>query len=215
MCIEMNIAAIRMQLWGLLLSLLLMVPTAALCDAQSQTAPPSKEQSRTGKLDADSRAYLELDLAKRTINVRIQKVLLREIPFELVSDSETVAAFAQSWLSDGSAERSVVGAHLLRAADVLSETEMKLIAEEMMVDVSRVQRFRPARMVLLTNDGFVLRAESDSPDARAYRWRQFKDWLRRFWGLLAGWETLDIRLSTEDAMALYGVAETHPAMVLK
>ena len=160
-------------------------------------------------------AYLVLSLKDTTMSVRMGSVILREYHFSILSDSAELHEIRANLASNALDSMIVSAVYLTAAAEVVPGTELEIIAEETKTDPGIIQRYLPGEMVLVTNRGLRVYLSADCPNAQSYRWRQFLELFRRAWHALSGGDSVHLKLSADDALSLYGIAQSNPRLILK
>ena len=155
--------------------------------------------------------YLELDSTRSMIIARMGKVKLRDYPYQVTRDTEKN-------LSDivfPAGTMQVSSVMLLSAEEVLSKTELEVIGEETLLNPKAIQRYVPGVMVLILSDGNLIVIETDCTEPIQYRIEQVKAFVVTLWSALLGKETFRIRMRTDDAMSLMGIARNNPLLIMK
>jgi hypothetical protein len=98
--------------------------------------------------------------------------------------------------------------YLLAAAETIPDLELSVIMEETGLPREKVQRYTPRDLVLTTEQGVRISIHTDCANARSYLFEKVKDLARRTWSALLGRESIEITMSANDALSLWGVART-------
>lgn len=159
--------------------------------------------------------YLILDLTGRRISVVMAGVVLRQYPLQEYADTADLLEASEAWVNPPDSGRTIRRVFLLSAADVIAPTELSVIAEEFRLKEDLVQRYIPARMVLVTNDGLALRIETDVEEAHANICPRVSEAANRLWRTVTGKETLELSLNSNDAASLYATALAAPRIITK
>ena len=157
---------------------------------------------------------LVLNLKHNNISVQLGNIILREYTITVLSDSDSVHDAVAKYNSNQTAVLTIKGVHLISAAEKLSKVEMDIISEETYTTSEKIQRYIPAKMVLEISDGLYIYIEAECPNAQTIRQEQVKDFFRRIWNKLSGNSSIYIRLSSDDAMSLYGISKSEPIILI-
>ncbi len=175
----------------------------------SQVRPPEN------KPVANVQPYLMLDLKRMEMSVRIDGVLLRECAAATIDDSAALKEFTDDWLDNGAEVQTVVRVRLLSGSKTLTNVELEAIAEVTGLGESETQRYIPTEMVIETSSGLRIEIQTDLDGEAISALGGFDETLRRILSAVGGKESLHLKMSGPDAMSIFGVARTMPAIVLK
>jgi len=164
---------------------------------------------------SETEPQLIIDMKHRKIAVKLAGVTLREYAFAVMGDSST----AEKTIGDRSdmpTDRQLIqSVHLISAAERISKSEVKAIAEETSLGTDEIQRYIPKRMILTTTSGQRIYIETDVRNAKTFMWEQIKDVFRRIWYVFADGDSLRIFLNAEDSVSLYGIARNGPMVTVR
>jgi hypothetical protein len=157
---------------------------------------------------------LVLNLKHDKISVQLGNIILREYTITALSDSDSVHDVAAKYNLNQTSDLTIREVHLISTAEKLSKVEMDIISEETHTTSEKIQRYIPAKMVLEVSDGLNIYIEAECPNAQTFRREQVKDFFRRIWNKLSWNSSIHIRLSSDDAMSLYGISISEPIIII-
>ncbi|MEW6411271.1 MAG: hypothetical protein AB1483_02230 [Candidatus Zixiibacteriota bacterium] len=204
---------------GAIALLLLMLSPVFLSGRYELSQPPenisSPSSGSAGQHAAEVFPYLVLDLKTMTLSIQIEGVPLRDCRATAANDTATVGEFSRDWLESGAAIQRISRVHLLSGAKTLSQVELEAIAEVTGLSEAATQRYLPAEMIIETSEGQRLEIRTDLEGEEISALGGFEETLRRIVSTVEGKETLRLYMSGPDAMSIFGLARTHPLIILK
>lgn len=151
---------------------------------------------------------LVVDLAQKRLIVKLAGVVMREYHFENPDWDVPGPTSEEQPATDSITKDIISGVYLLAAAETIPDLELSVIMEETGLPRGKVQRYAPRDLVLTTEQGVRISIHTDCANAQSYLFEKVKDLARRTWSALLGRESIEITMSANDALSLWGVART-------
>lgn len=165
-------------------------------------------------LGAGDSAYtfpsVAIDPLRNTLSVYMGKVELTTCELSYLDDTVHTLRFFNDAAVEMSSRVWIERVHLFSARRVVAQPVVEAIMEEFPLTEDQIQRFQPVRMVLVLSDGQRIHVEADGVGETVSWFGNLVEGLRDWWSELCGISSLRLRLTADDAMALYGVALHQP-----
>jgi len=165
------------------------------------------------QLAAKELPYLVITPAKRLLQIKLAGTVVRDFHFQFAGDT-AAGSFAADWIESGRPARQVGKVHLFEVSKKLNDTVVAVVSRVTKVPEDQIQRYVPQRMLVVLRGGFRIDINSEVEGRPLSSFGNLTQSLRDQFGGLFGAERLEIQVTGDEAMALYGVCQPGTPVLL-
>ncbi|MEW5923210.1 MAG: hypothetical protein AB1746_04410 [Candidatus Zixiibacteriota bacterium] len=160
------------------------------------------------QLSGQDGPYLIIDFSQSRMTLRLRGATVRSIPMELISKPEEIGLLIGGDADSLHLVHYVKRAHLYEGLLQLSDTVLNIVSEATNAPPERIQRYKVGKLAVTWDGGIQMKITTDLEGKSFSQAGNIIESGRSFLENYLGTEIIEVKVSSEDATALYGALDT-------
>lgn len=152
--------------------------------------------------------YLLIDFSKSRMTLKLRGAVIRSIPMELITKQEEIGQLIGGDADSLHLVHYVRRAHLYEGLLQLSDTVLNIVSEATNAPPESIQRYKVGKLAVTWDGGIQMKITTDLEGKSISQAGNIIESGRSFLENYLGTEIIEVKVSSEDATALYGVLDT-------
>lgn len=160
------------------------------------------------RLAAQDSPYLIIDFPSSRMTLKLRGAVIRSFPMEVLSKSEDIGQLIGADTDTLGLVHYVRRAHLYEGLLQLNDTVLNIVSEATNAPPEMIQRYKVGKLAVTWDGGIQMKITTDLEGRAISQTGNIIESGRSFLENYLGSEIIEVKVSSEDATALYGALDT-------